>query len=139
MSPRKTIEPTQLGNHIIRRRKKKDWSTADLAREANIPYTTLRNIEKGASKKPDVRILRAIIKALGLDEGVVFAYAGYGTLPTMSRDELTVSLDALGEVAPDWLDLIERVKKQPPEQQNQMYAVLLAQLNAANHYSKDHQ
>lgn len=132
--PRKTVEPTQLGNHIIRRRKKKEWSTADLARQAGIPYTTLRNIEKGASKKPDEQILRAIITALGLDEGVVFAYAGYGDIPKMTREELTVSLDALGDVAPDWRDLIERIKRQPPEAQNQMYAVLLAQLNAANHH-----
>lgn len=139
MSPRKEIEPTQLGNHIIRRRLLKRWSTAELARQAEIPYTTLRNIEKGSSKKPDEQVLRAIIKALELDEGVVFAYAGYGAIPTLTREELTVSLDALGEVAPAWRDVIERVKKQPPEVQNQMYAVLFAQLSAANHYSQDHQ
>jgi transcriptional regulator with XRE-family HTH domain len=138
MSPRKVVEPTQLGNHIIRRRTLKKWSTAELARQAKIPYTTLRNIEKGASKKPDEQILRAIINALDLDEGVVFAYAGYGDIPKMTREELTVNLDALGDVAPDWLELIERIKKQPPDKQYQMYTVLLAQLNAANHYLKDH-
>ncbi len=31
--PRKTATPTPLGNHIIRRRKGRGWSTADLARE----------------------------------------------------------------------------------------------------------
>lgn len=134
MSPRKTVEPTQLGNHIIRRRTLKKWNTAELARQANLPYTTVRNIEKGMSKKPDEQILRAIIKALGCDEGVVFAYAGYGNIPKMTREELTVSLDALGDVAPDWRALIERIKTQSPDRQNQMYAVLMAQLNAGNQY-----
>ncbi len=132
MSPRKNPLPTQLGNHIIRRRKLKGWSTADLARESELPYSTVRNVEKGYSRKPDEVILRALTKALDCNEGVVFAYAGYGDIPSYSPEELVVHLDALGDVAPKWRDAIERVKSEmTPDEQNQAYAVLVAQLNAA--------
>ena len=132
MSPRKQPTPTQLGNHIIRRRKLKGWTTADLAREAELSYSTVRNVEQGYSRKPDEAILRALIKALDCSEGVVFAYAGYGDIPTYTPEELTVRLDALGEVAPKWKDAIKGViEYMTAEEQNQAYAVLMAQLNAA--------
>jgi len=130
--PRKKVTPTPLGNHIIRRRKMKGWNPADLAREAGLSYSTVRNIEQGMSRKPDERILRALIKALDCDEGVMFAFAGYGNIPKYSREELVVRLDELGDVAPLWRDAIERVKREmTPEQLNQAYAVLIAQLNGA--------
>lgn len=132
MAARKRPSPTQLGNHIIRRRKIKGWSTADLARETELPYSTVRNVEKGFSRKPDEGILRALIHALDCNEGVVFAYAGYGEIPQYSPDELVVRLDALGETAPRWRDAIEGVKNDmTPDEQNQAYAVLLAQITAA--------
>lgn len=132
MSPRKNPAPTQLGNHIIRRRTLKGWSTADLARETELSYSTVRNVEKGYSRKPDEAILRALIKALDCNEGVVFAFANYGTIPQYTPAELVVHLDALGDVAPLWHDAIEGVKTiMTPEEQNQAYAVLVAQLAAA--------
>ncbi len=137
--PRKKYGPTPLGNHIIRRRKIKGWNTADLARESKLSYSTVRNIEKGMSKKPEEWILRLLIKALDCDEGVVFAYAGYGDIPPLTREEVYVSLDALGDDAPLWRDAIERVKREmTTEQLNQAYQVLIAQLNgAASHRSQD--
>lgn len=131
--PRTKVTPTPLGNHIIRRRKIKGWNTADLARETGLSYSTVRNIEKGMSRKPDERILRALIKALDCDEGVVFAFAGYGTIPTLPRDQIIVSLDELGDAAPLWRDAIERLKvTMTPEQLNQAYAVLKAQIDGAS-------
>ena len=131
MSPRRTVTPTQLGNHIIRRRKSKGWTTADLARESNLSYSTVRNIEKGFSHKPDEAILRALSAALDCNDAVVFAYAGYGDIPHYTPAELSVGLEALGDVAPLWRQAIEGIKEMTPEEQNQAYAVLTAQLEAA--------
>ncbi len=139
MSPRRSPLPTQLGNHIIRRRKIKGWTTADLAREAELSYSTVRNVEKGYSRKPDEVVLRALIKALGCNEEVVFAYAGYGDIPKYTHEELVVRLDELGEVAPLWRAAIEDVKSyMTPEEQNQAYAVLIAQITAARHRRRGH-
>lgn len=132
MSPRKQASPTQLGNHIIRRRKLKGWTTADLAAAAELPYSTVRNVEKGSSRKPSEAILRALIKALDCDEGVVFAYAGYGIPAIASQHERDALFDALGQDAPLWRTTIERVKTEmTPDEQNQALAVLMAQLDAA--------
>jgi len=131
--PRKNPMPTQLGNHIIRRRKLKGWTTADLARESELSYSTVRNVEKGYSRKPDEVILRALIKALDCNEGVVFAYAGYGDIPQYTPQELTVRLDDLGDEAPRWREAIEGVKQMTPAEQNQAYAILMAQIDAARH------
>lgn len=138
--PRKTATPTPLGNHIIRRRKGRGWSTADLAREAELSYSTVRNIEQGFSRKPEEWILRALIRALDNNEGVVFALAGYGNIPARTPEQILVALDELGEVAPLWREAIDRVKNEmTPEQQNQALTVLLAQLDAASHHWKDRQ
>ncbi len=135
MSPRAKATPTPLGNHIIRRRKLKEWTTADLARETKLSYSTIRNIEKGSSRKPSEAILRALIKALDCDEGVVFAFAGYGDIPQYTSEEIVVRLDELGDVAPLWRDAIERVKREmTPAQLNQAYAVLIAQLDGSGHH-----
>jgi transcriptional regulator with XRE-family HTH domain len=139
MSPRKSPLPTQLGNHIIRRRKLKGWTTADLARESELSYSTVRNVEKGYSRKPDEVVLRALIKALDCNEDVVFAYAGYGNIPQYTPEELVVHLDELGDVAPLWRAAIEDVKSyMTPEEQNQAYAVLVAQITAARHRRRGH-
>ena len=137
--PRKNPMPTQLGNHIIRRRKLKGWTTADLARESELSYSTVRNVEKGYSRKPDEVILRALIKALDCNEGVVFAYAGYGDIPQYTPEELTVRLDDLGHDAPRWQEVIEGIKAyMSPDEQAQAYAVLRAQLDAARHRRTGH-
>jgi transcriptional regulator with XRE-family HTH domain len=132
MSPRKNPLRTQLGNHIIRRRNLKGWSTADLAREAELPYSTVRNVEKGYSKKPDEVILRALIKALDCSEDVVFAYAGYGNIPNYTLDELTMRFNDLGDDAPRWRQAIADARAyMTPEEQNTAYAVLMAQITEA--------
>lgn len=135
MSPRKLSTVTQLGNFVIRRRNNLGWLTADLARVAQLSYSTVRNIEKGYSRKPAEAILRSLSKALDCDAGVLFAYAGYGTIPTYTPEEIAVRLDELGDEAPLWRDTIEDVKrKMTPDQQRQALAVLRAQINAASRH-----
>lgn len=132
MAAKSKPAPTQLGNHIIRLREKRGWSTAELARASNMAYTTVRNIEQGYSKKPDEAILRALAVALDGNVGVVLAYAGYGDVPKYTPDELTVRLDELGQDAPRWRAVIDGIKAEmTPDEQNQAYAVLKAQLDAA--------
>lgn len=139
MSPRKNPLPTQLGNHIIRRRKLKGWSTADLARAAELPYSTVRNVEKGYSKKPDEVILRALVKALECSEDVVFAYAGYGEIPTYTPDEVSAHLNGLGDEAPRWRQAIkDAIDYMTPAEQNQAYAVLVAQITEARRRRQGH-
>lgn len=139
MSPRATVTPTQLGNHIIRRRKSKGWTTAELARSANLSYSTVRNIEKGFSRKPEEAILLAISAALECNDEVVLTYAGYGKMPQYTPEEMSVNLAALGEVAPLWREAIQAIAEMTPEEQNQAYAVLMAQLDAARRRRSGHQ
>jgi transcriptional regulator with XRE-family HTH domain len=143
MSPRKSPTPTPLGNHIIRRRKAHPggWTTADLARAAELSYSTVRNIEQGASQKPAEWILRRLINVLECDEGVVFALAGYGKIPERTPEQVLIALDELGDLAPLWRDAIEGIKKDmTPEEQNQAYDVLKAQWDSArNRRRRDHQ
>lgn len=53
-----------LGDNIKRLRKKKSLSQDNLARKANIPYTTLTKIESKVVKNPSVMSVAKIAKAL---------------------------------------------------------------------------
>lgn len=55
-----------LGEKIQRLRKEKDLSQDELARKADIPYTTLTKIEIGVIKKPSVFAVAKIAEALGI-------------------------------------------------------------------------
>ncbi len=59
-----------LGEKIQRLRKGKSLSQDELARKADIPYTTLTKIEIGVIKKPSVFAVAKIAEALeiSLDE-----------------------------------------------------------------------
>lgn len=65
---RKQVE--NLGEKIQRLRKEKGLSQDELARKADIPYTTLTKIEIGVIKKPSVFAVAKIAEALdiSLDE-----------------------------------------------------------------------
>lgn len=60
---------SELGRFIIRAREGRGWDRAALARTADIPYTTLRNIEES---KTDVQTsednLKKMADAIGQDE-----------------------------------------------------------------------
>lgn len=59
-----------LGEKIQKLRKEKGMSQDELARKADIPYTTLTKIEIGVIKKPSVFAVAKIAEALeiSLDE-----------------------------------------------------------------------
>jgi transcriptional regulator with XRE-family HTH domain len=61
---RKQVE--NLGKKIQRLRKEKELSQDELARKANIPYTTLTKIEIGVIKKPSVFAVAKIAEALDI-------------------------------------------------------------------------
>lgn len=55
-----------LAKNIRKLRKEKGLSQDDLARKANIPFTTLTKIETGVIKKPSVFTVERIGNALGV-------------------------------------------------------------------------
>jgi transcriptional regulator with XRE-family HTH domain len=55
-----------IGDNIRKFRKKKSLSQDNLARAANIPYTTLTKIESNVVTKPSVQNVAKIAKALGV-------------------------------------------------------------------------
>ncbi len=55
-----------LGKKIKELRLKNNLSQDELARKANIPYTTLTKIEVGVIKKPSVFVVAKIAKALSI-------------------------------------------------------------------------
>lgn len=57
----------QLGKKIKELRLKKNLSQDELARKADVPYTTLTKIEVGIIKKPSVFVVAKIAKALGVN------------------------------------------------------------------------
>lgn len=56
-----------IGDNIKRLRKKKGLSQDNLARKADIPYTTLTKIESNVVKRPSVQNVHKIAKALGVE------------------------------------------------------------------------
>jgi len=56
-----------LGQKIQRLRKEKGISQDELARKADIPYTTLTKIEIGVIKKPSVFAIAKIAQALDIN------------------------------------------------------------------------
>lgn len=55
-----------LGKKIKELRLKKNLSQDELARKADVPYTTLTKIEIGVIKKPSVFVIAKIAKALDI-------------------------------------------------------------------------
>lgn len=53
-----------IGKKIKEKRAEKDLTQDELARKANIPYTTLVKIETGAVKSPSVNTVKKIAIAL---------------------------------------------------------------------------
>ena len=53
-----------IGDNIRKLRKKKGLSQDNLARQADIPYTTLTKIESNVVKSPSVQNVAKIAKAL---------------------------------------------------------------------------
>lgn len=55
-----------IGSNIKKIRKKKGLTQDNLARKADIPYTTLTKLETNVVKKPSVQTIAKIAKALDM-------------------------------------------------------------------------
>ena len=64
------MENKQADNYLSKKikelRLKQKLSQDELARKANVPYTTLTKIETGIIKKPSVYVVAKIAKALNI-------------------------------------------------------------------------
>jgi hypothetical protein len=105
---------------------------AELGRQADVPYGTLRNIEQKKNPvKPQEMTLRALAASLA-EEGheqeeldMLFALAGYGIQISPSAEVRQHSIDVLLETRPDWRKELEWVQNEmTPEQQDQALEVL---------------
>ena len=59
-------QENNLGIKIKKARVKMGLSQDQLARKADVPYTTLTKVETGVIKKPSVFVVARIAKALGV-------------------------------------------------------------------------
>lgn len=117
-----------LGMYITRRRKKfRNWSMAELSRQAGVPYGTLRNIEqKKLPVKPlesTIRLLAAALAEQGQEQeelDMLLTLAGYGIPMSQSAEVRRHSIDVLLETRPEWLkELLSIQDDMTPEQQDQ--------------------
>ncbi len=61
-----------LAQRIIARRKKRRWSQTDLANAADVPVSTLCDIEKGRVTNPSTRCFLALAGSLGANPARLF-------------------------------------------------------------------
>lgn len=66
-----------LGDIIQAERQKRGWSTAELARKANIDRSVLVRIESGFIRQPDPRKLSRLARVLDLPLTRLYTLAGY--------------------------------------------------------------
>lgn len=60
------MEISKIGKKIKYLRNEKGWSQEDLARNANVPVTTVSKIETGVIKNPSIEKMAKIANALGV-------------------------------------------------------------------------
>ena len=113
---------TFLGGYVKRRREQRGWSRAELARQSNVPYSTLSNIERNENKvKPQEETLRALADALGEeDDTQLRALAGYDIKVSNGASERAIRFDALIAVAPRWEKVLKSIQEEyTPEEQDE--------------------
>jgi transcriptional regulator with XRE-family HTH domain len=121
--------------YVKRRREQRGWTLAELSRQSNIPYGTLRNIEQNERPvKPLEGTVRALAKALEEESpDILFALAGYGIPISQSEEARRHSVDILLESHPEWLHMLQRVQNElPSTEQDQALQVLRVFLNMRN-------
>lgn len=105
--PRKAPTP-KLGGYIVRVRKQRGWTRAELARQANIAYTTLRYLETATGEvRTSEDNLKAIADALGETPEerdrhfeLMLILAGYKTVPSKDADDRKRRISKLLESYP---------------------------------------
>jgi transcriptional regulator with XRE-family HTH domain len=132
---------SQLGLYIVRRRAQLGWTRADLARKADIPYSTLQYIEehKPSKKpvKPQEETLRKIATALGEeDDSQLRILAGYDVKMSADISERAKRIDALLTVAPRWGAALLSVQDLSEAEQDQALTVLEVHLELVKRRKK---
>lgn len=115
-----------LGMYIKRKREQRGWTIADLSRQSNVPYGTIRNIEQNKkSVKPQEETLRALAIALEDDGNDVLlrTLAGYG-IPKNGTVERNHIVDGLLAAHEGWRKMLHNIAERTPEEQDHMLQVL---------------
>jgi transcriptional regulator with XRE-family HTH domain len=55
-----------LSDNIKRLRKEKTWSREQLARKADITFSTVAKLESGVNTNPTLKVLQQVARALGV-------------------------------------------------------------------------
>lgn len=115
-----------LGMYIKRKREQRGWTIADLSRQSNVPYGTIRNIEQNPRPvKPQEETLRALALALedDGDDMLLRTLAGYG-IPKNGAAERNHIIDGLVTAHQGWREMLHNIAERTPEEQDHMLQVL---------------
>ena len=118
---------TPLGMYIKRRREQHGWTLAELSRQANLPYGTVRYIEQHDKPvKPQEVTVRALSAALKEESpDILFALAGYGIPLSETVESRNMVVDGLMESHPEWRDMLHHIaERMTPEEQDRALQVL---------------
>lgn len=93
----------QLGSYIKRRREQLGWTRSDLARESNVPHTTIRNIENNKQNvKAKEDTIEALAAAFKEDPITMKILAGYKAQINGDVSTFAQRIDALRKSSPRW-------------------------------------
>lgn len=115
-----------LGMYIQRKRTQRGWTIADLSKQSNVPYGTIRNIEQNPRPvKPQEETLRALALALedDGDDTLMRTIAGYG-IPKNGTAERNHIIDGLVAAHEGWRKMLHKIAERTPEEQDHMLQVL---------------
>jgi transcriptional regulator with XRE-family HTH domain len=120
---------SQLGVYVVLHRRRRGWSRAELARQANLPYTTIRNIEKSErAMKPHEETIHALATALECDEGEMRIVAGYQTVASLSAEVRNLRAEALLRADERLRAAVEAIEQLSPDEQDTAISLLEAHL-----------
>lgn len=117
---------SKLGNYIKQRRDRLGWTRADLARESNVPYTTIRNIENNKRDvKPEEPTLEALAAAFSEDPVMLKILAGYTAQINGDVSTFAQRIDALRKSSPRWEKALNAIQNDMTlEEQGQALSAL---------------
>lgn len=116
----------KLGNYIKQRRDRLGWTRAELARESNVPHTTIRNIENNPRDvKPEETTLEALAAAFGEDPIMLKILAGYTAQMNTDVSTFSQRIDALRKTSPRWEKALNAIQDEMSiEEQGQALTAL---------------
>lgn len=85
------IDEKSLGKHLQDARRSVGMTQQELCHKADISYSTLAKIERGAIKSPSVFTVRRLAEVLGLSLDTIFGDSGSGSKKKKGRSKTGVS------------------------------------------------